>query len=58
LQATSHERAVPIAEPRRVDVRQYPPKDNLEVGRVSWHFAAPDFFKRRRELEAQLFAKK
>ena len=42
----------------RVDVRQYLPKDNFEVGRVSWYFAAPDFFKRRRELEAQLFAKK
>jgi len=39
-------------------VRQYPPKDSFEVGRVSRYFAAPDFFKWRRELEAQLFAKK
>jgi hypothetical protein len=42
----------------RVDVRQYLPKDNFEVGRVTWYFAAPDFLKRRREMEAQLFAKK
>jgi len=39
-------------------VRQNLPKDNFEVGRVSWYFAAPDFFKGRREPEAQLFAKR
>ncbi len=42
----------------QVAVRQYLPKDNFEVGRVAWYLAAPDFYKRRREIEACLFGKK
>jgi hypothetical protein len=34
------------------------PKDNFEVGRVAWYLAAPDFDKRRREIEAYLFRRK
>jgi serine protease len=42
----------------QVAVRQYLPKDNFEVGRVAWYLAAPDFDKRRREIEAYLFRRK
>jgi serine protease len=42
----------------RVAFRQYLPEDNFEVGRVTRYFAAPDFFKRRRDMQAQLFAER
>jgi hypothetical protein len=42
----------------QVTVRQYLPKDNFEVGRVTWYLAAPDFDKRRRQIEACLFGQK
>jgi hypothetical protein len=35
----------------RVAVRQYVTDDRLEVGRVTWYFAAPDFLQRRERLE-------
>ena len=35
----------------RVAIRQYATNDRLEVGRVTWYLAAPDFYKRRERLE-------
>jgi hypothetical protein len=34
-----------------VAIRQYATDDRLEVGRVTWYFASPDFFERRKRLE-------
>jgi serine protease len=41
----------------QVGVRQYIAKNDEEVGRVTWYFAAPDFFKNRSRLEECLFRK-
>jgi hypothetical protein len=35
-----------------VAIRQYATADRLEVGRVTWYFAAPDFLERRARVEA------
>jgi hypothetical protein len=41
-----------------VAIRQYVTADRLEVGRVTWYFAAPAFFKRRKRLEELLHGEK
>jgi hypothetical protein len=41
----------------QVAVRQYLPKDNMEVGRVTWYLAAPEFFKRRKRNEECMFGR-